>query len=169
MPEILGAVRGRGLLQLQARLPTRFCKVHGQGIYRDQHALGAALKITVKRQVVDLDRLALGIGTLELRGIQTDGGTLQGALAPGNPQLATGLDLGEIPILGQGFGQPFRPVALRQARIDFDLAVLPFAGTNAATQTHGHRLSIGQGQAGIEALAGGAGFQTQADVRQCQR
>ncbi|MCY1460789.1 hypothetical protein D9M71_783760 [compost metagenome] len=72
-------------------------------------------------------------------------------------------------MLGQGFGQPFRPVALRQAHIHLRFAVLPLAGTNAGTHIQGQWLAIGQGQAGIESLAGCAGFQRRADVRQGQR
>ncbi|MNL36294.1 hypothetical protein D3C87_1583680 [compost metagenome] len=169
MPELFGLVGGHAPLELQTRLPARLAKVHGQGIQAREEAFGTALEITVECQIVDLDRLALGVGALELRRIQTQCGALQGALAPVQPELAARLDLGEIPLLGQALRQPFRPVALRQAQVGVRLAVLPLAGANTRTQTHGHRLAVGQGQAGVESLAGGTGCQTQADVSQGQR
>ncbi|MNM80965.1 hypothetical protein D3C81_929500 [compost metagenome] len=152
MPEFFGLVGGGALLELQMRFPADVAEVHCQGIQGHLHAFGTALEVTIERQVVDLDRLALGVGALELWRVQAHCSALQDAFAPGQPKLAAGLDLGEIPLLADALGQPLRPVALRQAQVELGFTVLPLTGSNAGTQAHGHRLAVGQGQAGIEPL-----------------
>ncbi|MNC72171.1 hypothetical protein D3C75_1231890 [compost metagenome] len=85
VPELFRFIGGSDLLELQMGFPACLAEAHGQGIQRHQTAFGAALEVTVERQVVDLDRLAVGVGAFELRRVQTHRCALQGAFAPRRP------------------------------------------------------------------------------------
>ncbi|MNQ54020.1 hypothetical protein D3C85_680760 [compost metagenome] len=169
MPELPNLFRRPRLSHLQAGFPAGLTQAHGQRVQGDLHPLGTALVIPIECQVVDLDRLALGVGAFELRGIETHRRALQHPLAPVHPKLTTGLDFGKIPLLGHPLRQPLRPIALRQAQVGIDLRVFPVTGANPAAQAHGQWLAIGQGQPCVETLAADTGFKRQANVRQGQR
>ncbi|MNJ28394.1 hypothetical protein D3C77_229280 [compost metagenome] len=60
--------------------------------------------------------------------------------------------------------QPARPITLRQAQVGVELTLTPVSRADTATHIHGHRLTVGQGQAHIQTLANTTGLQAKADV-----
>ncbi|MCY1521539.1 hypothetical protein D9M68_563540 [compost metagenome] len=149
--------------------PALLADVRRQGVQQDLETFFGAGEVGVHAEVAQDYRLALGIGATGRRHMQPGHGPLQAALGPFQPDLAPGLKLLDAPFAGQAGGQPARPVALRQAEVEFGVALQPGVGVHPGTQAHGHWLAIGQAEAAIEALATGAGPQAEADLGDADR
>ena len=90
MPTLLLALGGRELLQLQAGFPTLVADVHRQRIEGNREPLFATLDPGMQRQVVEGFGFAIGIGTAQFGRIEARHRALHGAIAPVEPELATG-------------------------------------------------------------------------------
>ncbi|MNZ40261.1 hypothetical protein D3C78_577740 [compost metagenome] len=155
----------RVLAQLQlAGIEALLSEAAGQLLDQQAPALRLALEVGGQGQIGELGRRLRRVRQGQAGGMQAGHRPLRLAAGPVQPDFATGLQAGQLPVGRQTLRQPGCPVALRQAEIQLRAGLTPRLGLQTSLQLPAQRLAIGQQQAAVEALFSAAIVEGQTKV-----